>query len=797
MIPGSSRQQGGRGNGARAGVPPASISNPQSHLSIDWTARTTETSSAGNVSAPSQSASQSLATFSLDNLAFQSQSSPTSLGRSSLFGSFTSLLSKKSSPTTPTSTSASGSGPTSASGSKSTETSSSSTSKFKRAAAVTCGKLETALRGLQTTANLLPPIRSVIDEIIECLGGLQTIVQTEDVTQLEREVQSMIETLDGFLKNLNPEEDNALLEDIMLAKAKIENIDKTRGHTKGKRLLDFAKYEQDIFRCSVYIKDLIQQLQSKTILQTWHSTNRHYTLQLLRNLSPAHDALYNSDFSKMIKRHGCTPQTREKIQEDLHNWVRDDGAASFYWMNGMAGTGKTTIAYSLCDWLKDQGLLGASFFCSGSQSSCRNAGKIIPTIAYQLAQNQPRFRPELCKVLEEEPNIVTSDITRQLEKLLVQPWMPVKNTIQGEVVVVIDALDEWDERGCRSRMREFFEALLKFATRLPLKFFVTSRPDSALHDQLLSKAIPPAHPRPTVRLHEIEQSLVERDIAKYLTVAFAALSPPPPPDQIDFLAKRAGKLFICAATVVHFVMSDTACGDPNMRLNSILSIPQEDRESYIKYKELDRLYTKILSIAFSELIQPEKENREAVLWTPICAEEPVTIDTLASLADRTQQQVISALQPLQSVLYISEDGSHVSPLHSSFLEFMLDRARSRKYYLDRSKHSLLIAKCCLEVMKNQLTFNICRLESSFLFDRDIPDLEDRISEHIPPILYYACSYWGTHLRLSRTSDTLSSMVADFLSHGLLFWMEVLNLKGCMNVGPEILLQAQDWFLHLW
>jgi len=37
----------------------------------------------------------------------------------------------------------------------------------------------------------------------------------------------------------------------------------------------------------------------------------------------------------------------------LKDWARDADGAEVYWMNGMAGTGKTTILYSLCKWLSN------------------------------------------------------------------------------------------------------------------------------------------------------------------------------------------------------------------------------------------------------------------------------------------------------------------------------------------------------------------------------------------------------------------------------------------------------------
>ena len=82
---------------------------------------------------------------------------------------------------------------------------------------------------------------------------------------------------------------------------------------------------------------------------------------------------------------GCMEGTREQILADLEEWAVDN-AANVFWLNGMAGTGKTSIAHSLCERLDEHKILGASFFCSRSASpEVRDAKFINPTIASTLS----------------------------------------------------------------------------------------------------------------------------------------------------------------------------------------------------------------------------------------------------------------------------------------------------------------------------------------------------------------------------------------------------------------------------
>jgi len=82
----------------------------------------------------------------------------------------------------------------------------------------------------------------------------------------------------------------------------------------------------------------------------------------------------------------------------------------------------------------------------------------------------------------------------------------------------------------------------------------------------------------------------------------------------------------------------------------------------------------------------------------------------------------------------------------------------------RTKHSEVLANLCSDLMKAQLRFNICKLESSFVFDEDVLDLQDRIKEFISPALSYACRYWGWHLRQGNFTDRVHEKLVDFLTH---------------------------------
>ncbi|EUC60058.1 vegetative incompatibility protein HET-E-1, partial [Rhizoctonia solani AG-3 Rhs1AP] len=94
-------------------------------------------------------------------------------------------------------------------------------------------------------------------------------------------------------------------------------------------------------------------------------------------------------------------------------------------------------------------------------------------------------------------------------------------------------------------------------------------------------------------------------------------------------------------------------------------------------------------------------------------------------------------------------------------------------------------------MKDQLRFNICNLASSFVPDKEVEDMEERIKANISPTLAYACRFWTSHLALAPHASVLT-LLDEFLRDRLLFWMEVLSLRRELATGIEGLLKVQQW-----
>lgn len=506
-------------------------------------------------------------------------------------------------------------------------------------------------------------------------------------------------------------------------------------------------------------------------------------------MSPAKAANYDSVVPANVVRNECTENTRTDVLAGMNAWSEDPAAAKVYWLNGMAGTGKTTIACSLSAALAERKQLGASFFCTRVLEECRDAARIIPTIVYQLARYSRPFQQALCKVLENDPDAGRKKIPFQFKRLLKEPLLAIQAAVPSNVVVVIDALDECDQD---QSVRTLLDTLFLHAADLPIKFFVASRPEPEILDGMLSRG---EAARSVLHLHEIERSSVQADIHIYLRKELAFMSPVE--DELKQLVQLADNLFIYAATVVRYIRFRKKSVNPQERLRAVLATHSDPNRIYTPnrmYAELDELYRTILEGALDEegLERAEVGRVRLVLWSAVCVREPVTVPTLAMLAGLGDENTQAVLQSLRSVLHISEASNLVTTLHASFPDFVLTRERSQHFFCDRVSHASLLATRCFEVMKNELRFNICKLGSSFIPDAAVTDLNDRMEKYISQSLSYACQYWGDHLSVSTPSDRLCVLLEDFLSNRLLFWMEVLNLTKPKNPGGITLQKIQSW-----
>src|SRR6202035_2539117 len=115
-----------------------------------------------------------------------------------------------------------------------------------------------------------------------------------------------------------------------------------------------------------------------------------------------------------------------------------------------------------------------------------------------------------------------------------------------------------------------------------------------------------------------------------------------------------------------------------------------------------------------------------------------------------------------------------------FAEFMTDagRCHDQRFYIDKGKLHQVMMDNCMLIMKENLRFNICRLESSYLRNSEISDLAERIATFIPSRLSYSCCFWVDHLRHAMSYENekaITKEINEFLRVNFLYWLETMSL----------------------
>ncbi|KIM25155.1 hypothetical protein M408DRAFT_42073, partial [Serendipita vermifera MAFF 305830] len=176
----------------------------------------------------------------------------------------------------------------------------------------------------------------------------------------------------------------------------------------------------------------------------------------------------------------CTEHTRVHLLHEIRTWAGDLATdKQIFWIVDRAGTGKSTVAKQIVtEWEKAAKPVVPFFFSMAAVDTMSNA-RFCATVAVKLAglADFGTFRTALAQVLRKDLTVETLSFEEQFEKLVLDPLQ----TSDRPLLLVIDALDECDERG-RS---ELLLTLLSNLGRLRMiKVIITSRPSPDINRSL-------------------------------------------------------------------------------------------------------------------------------------------------------------------------------------------------------------------------------------------------------------------------------------------------------------------------
>ncbi|OCL03660.1 hypothetical protein AOQ84DRAFT_418461, partial [Glonium stellatum] len=508
-------------------------------------------------------------------------------------------------------------------------------------------------------------------------------------------------------------------------------------------------------------------------------------------------AVPQAAFNSFDKRHDpiCLPGTRVDLIRNIITWVDGLDERCIFWLNGLAGTGKSTIARTVAQACQEKNCLGASFFFSRGGGNTSHAGKFFVSIAWQLANMSPSLRRYICEAIAEHSDISDRSLRDQWYQLILRPLSQSNdNSPQSPLVLVVDALDECnDEKDIRMIIQLLAEA--RSLTRVRLRIFMTSRPEIPIRHGVYQ--IPEAGHQDFV-LHNISPAVVDHDISLFLEHNFGtiraerAFSADWPGDLvIRRLVQNACGLFIWAATACRFVSQGKQFA--KRRLSIIL---KEEASSTAPEKTLNEIYTTVLSNSVGQDYDDEEKkevykNLKRILGSIVVLLSPLSAVALATLLNIPRDDINQTLEDLHAVLDIPQE--HDRPIrlhHPSFRDFLLDGKRCNDVNLrvnEKQAHKSL-AEYCIELLSATLKQDICGMRAPGTLATAINSGE--FQQYLPLEVQYTCIYWVQHLQRSGTQLHDDDQVHRFLQEHLLHWLEALSWMGKTSEGILAILSLE-------
>jgi AAA ATPase domain len=488
----------------------------------------------------------------------------------------------------------------------------------------------------------------------------------------------------------------------------------------------------------------------------------------------------------------CLPGTREDFLDYIVNWVENRESQRALLLLGQAGTGKSSIAHEVAHHFENN-CLGSFFAFVRNESSKDDAYQLFTTLARDISNRYPPFKLALGRALKGDPSLLTTRHYRTLfERLLLEPLKSLQ--FDDPILIVIDALDESGDATGKNGLHRFLAQRL---LDLPSNFrvLITSRPENDIEPAFVN-----APPINTLYMDDSKlASKTEQDICLYLQSEL-------PSEVFERhgvkLAKAAEGLFQWAAVSCGLINNPPpSFGFSKRQVVQRLLGHSRDRDGQ---DPLDQLYKEVLKGYFKP--PAARTLFRSVMGQIFAAIEPLSVNSLIALRRYAPKDdpddpdpedsdcVVEMLRHLGSLLRnvsSPDDTGPIVPLHTSFRDFLASE-KSGIFHVDLGKAHHRLAHSCFGLMMDNLKFNICKLESSYLANRDVPDIEYRTATYIPPALSYACIFWGVHLEHVAFEHELFTKLQSLFETRFLFWLEVLSIQNSVSLASPAMASLKTW-----
>ncbi|KAK1224856.1 hypothetical protein PQX77_012218 [Marasmius sp. AFHP31] len=466
-------------------------------------------------------------------------------------------------------------------------------------------------------------------------------------------------------------------------------------------------------------------------LDTSRSYGEPYTLIVRRNIAQyaddvvshaaGHEKLWNMiagvgashKAEQQFSRGHCLAGTRTMALKQIHEWrtAKVQGSPPMCWLSGTAGVGKSAVAMTIAQSCEED--LVSSFFFFRTDTRRNNASALMLSIAHDLSVSSTPIRTLLNQRISDDPTILEATLEEQFVELVLKPSLSGLES-QSPMLIIIDGLDECKDVEAQRRILRAISSPYRQIPWTPLRFLICSRPESWIGQEF--DALPLRRLTKRILLDVAFNFLA--DIKRYLEHEFKRIVSDPrfsqvqfpdpwPTDQVlECLARRSCGQFSYAKTVVKYVELDYF--HPLEQLSRVLDNRSDSHESSSSspspslspFHELDVLYHTILTLAHPDYDQIRCILSAVILlpdYIPAIPLSPVFIELLLGLLPGT---LTITLRAMHAILRIRGKDDRIRVYHTSFVDFLLDKSRSGRFYIDKSREHHALVQSWLKALSH-------------------------------------------------------------------------------------------------
>jgi hypothetical protein len=525
----------------------------------------------------------------------------------------------------------------------------------------------------------------------------------------------------------------------------------------------------------------------------------------------------------------CLADTRLRIRSDIISWATSNNLDNerVFWIRGVAGAGKSTIAGTIADHCKEQGQVIVSFFFSRESPSRGNTEHLVPTIARQLMDSSKILKHYICEALiqyhghfdypaDEQWNSLVKDPLGKLAEATGDSFAP------PTIIIIIDALDECSEdvinhvtsllSGLKDINSVCFRALVTSRDTTPIRSEMTKKLPTCWKLDLFTDVKPTEinsdiHSYYEDRLHTIKKEYCNNNNNNGGLWGTGkdnsqALDKWPTEEVLSLLVEKTNGLFQYARVACNIIQ-----GDP--RAKSPAKSPAERAQDVLDSDvsgNLDKLYSKALELSVPDGPGATDNDRAwffekfqlivgAILFSP----EPLSGEGIANLlgkeSDVDIHAVASLLESLRPVLYVpSKPSQAIKAIHLSLRELLSNEKRCKdckilKFHVNENDVHQRLFRGCAKVLASCVPpkYDIDRTMIRIFLE------ENYDARSIPPEVRYASLFWTTHWRKANPIPTAEFvMLATRLAeqHGKV-WITILCFLGEPEGGRKSAIIFED------